>query len=325
MKVLGMGNALVDVLAKIEDDKVLESLALPKGAMTLIDEKKFQQLSYKLDELHKSIVSGGSASNTIVGLSNLAIDSGFIGRIGNDTFGQIYKEDLLKYNVYPHLIEVEETSGVASTFISKDGQRTFGTYLGAAAMLNTNDLASSIFEGYDIFYIEGYLVQSHALIEKAIKLAKEAGMKVALDLASYNVVEENFHFLLKIVPQYVDILFSNEEEAKAMTGLAAEKAVSKLAELVELAIVKAGVNGSWVQSGETKVHVPAHEVVCVDSTGAGDLYAAGFLYGFITKQNIKTCATLGTILAEEVIQVIGPKIPDNRWDVIKEQVAKLKK
>lgn len=323
MKVLGMGNALVDVLAKIEDDDVLQTLELPKGAMTLIDENKFHELSDKLEQMDKSIVSGGSASNTIVGLSNLGIDAGFIGRVGSDVFGELYKKDLLKYNVCPHLIEANEVSGVASTFISKDGQRTFGTYLGAAAKLSADDLSIEDFRGYDIFYIEGYLVQSHALIERAIQLAKEAGMKVALDLASYNIVEESIEFLSSILPKYVDILFSNEEEARVMTGLEAEEAISKLAEQVELVIVKTGASGSWVQHGQIKINVPAHEITCLDSTGAGDLYAAGFLYGLIMDKDLKVCGMLGTLLAEEVIQVIGPKIPDDRWKVIKEQMENL--
>lgn len=324
MKVLGMGNALVDVLALIESDDSIERLDLLKGAMTLIDEKKFLELSSELEQMNKSIVSGGSASNTIVGISTLGVDAGFIGRIGKDVFGKLYKDDLLRYGVKPHLVEVSETSGVASTFISKDGQRTFGTYLGAAALLDPADLSPRDFEGYNIFYIEGYLVQNHALIYEAIKLAKELGMRVALDLASYNIVEENLDFLSYIIPRYVDILFSNEEEALAMTGLVAEQAVSKLATMSDIAVVKAGANGSWVQHGSDKINIKADTVTCLDSTGAGDLYAAGFLYGLINDKDLKTCGVLGTLLASEVIQVIGPKIPDERWRVIKEEISKLK-
>lgn len=321
MKVLGMGNALVDVLAQIEDDNILKSLGLMKGAMILIDENKFHELSAKLDELNKSIVSGGSASNTIVGLANLGVQTGFVGRIGNDTFGELYKKDLEKYGVTPHLVEADEVSGVASAFISKDGQRTFGTYLGAAAKLTPEDLSIEDFKGYDVFYIEGYLVQSHALIMEAVKIAKEAGLKVALDLASFNIVEENEQFLSVIIPDYVDILFANEEEAKVMTGLDAEQAVSELARMVELAIVKTGANGSWVQQGSEKVQIPAHDIPCLDSTGAGDLYAAGYLYGYINNRDLMTCGKMGTLLAEEVIQVIGPKVPTDRWTVVKSAFA----
>jgi len=322
-KVLGMGNALVDVLAIVEDDKMLELLELPKGSMQLIDDKKFKTLSEEINKLNNSIVSGGSASNTIVGLARLCIETGFMGRIGKDYFGKFYKEDLDKYNIKSHLTEVNEASGVASTFISKDGERTFGTYLGAAALLNAEELNEKDFKDYTYFYIEGYLVQSHALIRRAIELAKEAGAKVILDLASYNVVEENREFLLEIIPLYTDIVFANEEEVKSLLNMEAEEAVSALAKQTGIAIVKTGEKGSWIQQGNEKVFVPAHKVNCVDTTGAGDLYAAGFIYGLINNCTLSVSGQIGTLLAAHVIQKIGAKIDDNKWNDIDAEINKL--
>ena len=321
MKVLGMGNALVDVLAKINDDNILPSLGLLRGAMTLIDKDQFLKLSKILDGMDKHVVSGGSASNTITGLAALGIETGFIGRIGKDSYGRQYKEDLQKHGIQSHLTEVEDHSGVASTFISKDGERTFGTYLGAAAMLSVDDISSEPFEGYDLFYIEGYLVQNYALIEKAVRLAKESGLTVAIDLASFNVVEANIEFLKRIIPQYVDIVFANEEEAQALTGLPPQEAVSAIHKMADLAIVKTGANGSWIQQGETKINVPVKKVTCVDATGAGDLFAAGFIYGLANGKNPETCARIGSITAREVIQTIGPKVPEDRWADIKREIA----
>lgn len=320
MRVLGMGNALVDVLAKIEDDEILPSLGLLRGAMTLINKNQFHDLSNLLDKMDKYIVAGGSASNTIVGLGALGVETGFIGRIGDDKYGNFYKEDLKSYSVNLHLSEVSEVSGVASTFISKDGERTFGTYLGAAALLQPEELDADVFKGYDLFYIEGYLVQNHALIERAVKLAKESGLQVAIDLASFNVVEANHEFLSSIIPSYVDIIFSNEEEAKAMTGLEAEEAVTKMQTMSDLVVVKTGAEGSWIQQGNGKIKVSANRVTCLDATGAGDLYAAGFIYGLSKGKSLETCAKIGTLLAGEVIQAIGPKIPQNRWEDIKKQI-----
>jgi len=324
-KVLGMGNALVDVLAIIEDDKMLELLELPKGSMQLIDNKKFETLTKELNKLNKSIVSGGSAANTIIGLTRLGIDAGFVGRIGKDSFGEYFKNDLEKYHVKSHLTEVDEISGVASTFISKDGERTFGTFLGAAALLCAEELHKEDFLGYSYFYIEGYLVQSHALIRMAIELAKESGAKVILDLASYNVVEENKDFLLDIIPQYADIVFANEEEAKSLLDVDAEEAVSILAKQTETAVVKVGEKGSWIQRGDEKVFVPAYKVDCVDSTGAGDLYAAGFIYGLINNCSLSVSGQIGTLLAAHVIQKIGAKVDDNNWEQIAEEVRKIRK
>lgn len=323
-KVLGMGNALVDVLAIIDNDKTLELLELPKGSMQLIDDKKFEVLTKEINKLETNIVSGGSAANTIIGLAQLGIETGFLGRIGKDSYGEVFKSDLSKHNVSSHLTEADEASGVASTFISKDGERTFGTYLGTAAKLSANDLQANDFQGYKYFYIEGYLVQSHELIRKAIILAKEAGAKVILDLASYNVVEENRDFLLEIIPKYADIVFANEEEARSLLGTDPEEAVSILAKSTEIAIVKMGAKGSWIQCGDDKVLVPTYSVNCIDSTGAGDLYAAGFIYGLINGRSIEASGQIGTILAARVIQYIGAKVHDDDWSDIFDTIEKIK-
>lgn len=316
-----MGNALVDVLALINDDSLLDKLALPKGSMQLIDEEKKNVLHHAMDDKEKFLASGGSASNTITGLAKLGITTGFIGRVGKDFYGNYYSEDLNKYGVNSHLIVNEnEASGIATTFVSKDGQRTFGTFLGAAAGLTFNDLKDEDFAGYDYFYIEGYLVQNLDLIRGAMSLAKKHGAKVVLDMASYNIVEASRDFLQEVIPQYVDIIFANEDEAKALLNLAPEEAVAELAKQVEIAIVKVGENGSWVQRDDERVFVPAMTVDCIDTTGAGDLYASGFLYGLINNCSLKRSAEVGTLLAGNVIQVVGPKMDDTKWKELIEKV-----
>lgn len=315
MKVLGMGNALVDVLALINDDNLLVQLNLPKGSMQLIDEERKNSLSRYINAGQSYIASGGSASNTITGLAKLGIYTGFIGRVGCDEYGNYYKKDLEKYNVNSHLIESEnEASGVATTFVSKDGQRTFGTFLGAAAELNIADLHEADFAGYDYFYIEGYLVQNLELISGAMQMAKRQGAQVILDMASYNIVEAGKDFLMDVIPQYVDIVFANEEEAKALTGFEPEQALNEIAKMTGVAIVKVGEKGSWIQRGSEKVFVPALKVNCIDTTGAGDLYASGFIYGLIKKLPLKNCGEIGTLLAGNVIEVIGPKMNDEKWE-----------
>lgn len=316
MKILGMGNALVDVLVLIEDDCSLEKMNLPKGSMQLIDEAKLHEINDSISELEKYLASGGSASNTIIGMAKMGVESGFLGKIGRDKYGEYFKNDLAKSGVAHHLTEVDKISGIATTLISKDGERTFGTYLGAAATLAPDDLKPEDFKGYHYFYIEGYLVQNLDLIRKAIVLAKDAGLKVILDLASYNVVQDNLDFLKEIIPQYVDILFANEEEAFAFSGKKAEQAVEELSSFVEICVVKEGSKGSWIKRGEDKIHVPALRVNCVDTTGAGDLYAAGFLYGLIQGKDLFVCGEYGTLLAGHVIQNVGAKISDEVWTQI---------
>ncbi|MEN9919820.1 MAG: hypothetical protein RL662_2256 [Bacteroidota bacterium] len=317
-----MGNALVDVLALINDDSLLTQLNLPKGSMQLIDEDRKIALSKVIEDKEKHIAAGGSASNTIAGLAKLGVDTGFIGRIGKDTFGDYYKNDIENCGVHPHLIVSDtEASGVATTFVSKDGQRTFGTYLGAAAALNPDDLKDEDFVGYDYFYIEGYLVQNLELIRRAITLAKKHGAKVVLDMASYNVVEASRDFLLEIIPTHVDIIFANEDEAKALLNVDLQEALRILSEQVEIVIVKIGEHGSWIQQEQERLHVPALNVNCIDTTGAGDLYASGFLYGLTKQMTLHDCAKIGTILAGNVIQVIGPKMNNEKWTELKSLIA----
>lgn len=323
MKVLGMGNALVDVLVFIENDNILSQFGLIKGGMQLIDEVTKETLHRVIDEQQKFLASGGSASNTITGLSKLGIDTGFIGMVGDDFYGKYYNDDLAKYGVVSYLsVNKGESSGVATTFISKDGQRTFGTFLGSAALLDKKDLNQVNFSGYDYFYIEGYLVQNLELIREAMTLAKKAGVKVILDLASFNVVEENRNFLLHILPEMVDIVFANEEEAQALLGVDTNKALDILGEYVEIAIVKVGAKGSYIKKGLESVFVPANIVDCIDTTGAGDLYAAGFIYGLIKGLSLKESGEIGTLLAGSVITQVGSKMDDLKWKELLEQIKK---
>jgi len=314
MKVLGIGNALTDILAFIDNDDLLVKFNLPKAGMTLIDAETKNSLQEAISDKEKFTAAGGSASNTIVGLARLGVEAGFIGSVGKDYYGNFYKEDLKKNGVNPLLITSDnQLSGIATTLISKDGQRTFGTYLGAAANISHADLRPEYFEGYQYFYIEGYLVQNLDLISTAISMAKEKGLKVILDMASYNVVEANRDYLLEIIPKYVDIVFANEEEAKALYNSSIEDALNKLAEITDIAIVKVGKKGSFIKQGETSIHIHAIDSKCIDTTGAGDLYATGFIYGLINSQALEKCGEYGSLLAGNVIEVVGPKMTDKKW------------
>ena len=312
-KVIGMGNALVDVLVKIDDDKLLEQFGLPKGSMQLVDKEKSQGIINALSHLKYDVASGGSAANTINGLAQLGISSGYIGKIHEDQFGQIFRKDMTDKGIQAFLLSGSLDTGVATTLISQDSQRTFGTYLGAAIELSANDLKSEYFSGYNFFHIEGYLVQNHELLEKAVKLAKEKGLKVSIDMASYNVVEANLDFLKNLISEYVDIVFANEEESKAFTGLDPESALDEIAKICEIAIVKIGAKGSLVKTSNERLVVNAFPARPVDTTGAGDLYAAGFLYGLVKGHSLTTCAKLGGLLGANVIEVIGPKMDAARW------------
>ncbi len=319
-KILGIGNALVDVLTQLKNDDLLASLGLPKGSMQLVDATKSNEIQELSKGLEKNMASGGSAANTIHGLAKLGAKTAFIGTIGKDETGDFFHNDLVTNNITPHLILSESPSGISNAMISTDGERTFGTFLGAAIELSASSLDANKFKGSDIIHVEGYLVQNHELLETILKMAKENGLKVSIDLASYNVVEDNLEFLREMVEKYVDIVFANEEEATAFTGLEPKQALDSIANICDIAIVKVGGDGSMIKEGENITIVPVDKIAPIDTTGAGDLYAAGFLYGLSVNFDHFKSGKIGTLLASTVIKNIGAKISDENWGFIRNEI-----
>lgn len=321
-KIIGLGNALVDVLVTLEDDDILKEMRLPKGSMTLINEDKLQRINECFSRMNTHLATGGSAGNAIRGIACLGAGTGFIGKVNNDFYGTFFRDSLLERGTDTKLLlSTTLPSGVASTFISSGGERTFGTYLGAAATLKSEDLSLEMFRGYAFLFIEGYLVQDHEMILRAIGLAKEAGLQVCLDMASYNIVEKDHAFFSLLVSKYVDIVFANEEEAKAFTGKEPEEALDMIAKMCSIAIVKLGAHGSILRKGTEEVRVKAVPVEKVaDTTGAGDYFAAGFLYGLTCGYSLEKCAKIGSLLSGAVIQVVGTELPEVRWEKIKKEI-----
>jgi len=315
-KILGLGNALTDILLQVSEDDLRE-LGLPKGSMSLISMEQAEQIQCRFASVKRRLVAGGSASNTLATIAQLGGKAAFIGKIGNDEIGEFYREDLKKNGVHPLLLTSDKMSGCSIVLITPDGERTFATYLGAAADMTADDIRKEAFIGYDIFHIEGYMVQDNALIEKAIRLAKESGCMVSLDLASYNVVNENHYFLKELIKKYVDIVFANEDESFAYTHLNPQESVEKIAQQCDIAVVKVGKRGSYVQQGNSMCHIGAITTSCTDSTGAGDLYAGGFLHALSDGFDIRKCGEIGTIAAGRVVEVIGTKLNEETWDEIR--------
>ncbi|MDR1156149.1 MAG: adenosine kinase [Bacteroidales bacterium] len=324
MRVLGMGNALVDMMTELPDDHLLDEFDLQKGSMQLVDKEFSNHVLGKIQQLKKSEISGGSAANTICGLAAMGIETAFIGKVGKDRLGEVFEKDLVRNGIHPLLQYSDNETGLALALVSPDGERTFATHLGAAVELEPDDLTSDMFQGYTHFYIEGYLVQHHELIRRAVELARENSLDVILDLASFNVVEDNLDFLHFLVEEYADVVFANADEARTFTdGKKPEDALEEIAEDCWIAVVKTGKNGSLIQNGRQVYRVPASRVNCIDTTGAGDLYASGFLYGMLNDLDLPLCGEIGSILAGKVIEVIGARIPDATWPEIKDRVKKV--
>lgn len=319
-RVLGLGNALVDLLIQMDNDSMINDLELPKGSMTMIEENQAEAIAELVKERNVPKVSGGSAANTIHGIASLGGECGYVGKIKDDEIGDFFKSDLESVGITTQLFNGNSASGCAYTFISTDSERTFATYLGAAVEMSANELTESMFEGYDIVHIEGYLIYNRDLILKAMQLAKKAGLTISLDMASYNVVEDNLEYLQEVVPNYVDIVFANEEEAKAYTKLEPREALDVFASQCEIAVVKIGKEGSLVKKGPEVVEVGIIETTPVDTTGAGDQYAAGFIYGLNQNLDLASCGKIAALLAGTVIAQYGARIEDSKWEPIREKV-----
>lgn len=318
-RILGIGNALVDVLTKVDNEQILSELHLPKGSMQLLSTEAYAEVTRRMLALPTKLTTGGSACNTLLALSHLDAPTGMIGKIGDDENGRFFASYFAQRGISTRLLHDSRPTGVASTFITPDGQRTFGTYLGAAARLTADELQQAWFEGYDYFYIEGYLVQNHDLVLRVIELAHAAGCEVCLDLASYNIVEADLDFFRALMPS-IDIVFANEQEAQALTGLEARAALDALAATCHIAVVKIGKHGVWACHGTEVAHCPARDVpVVVDTTAAGDYFAAGFMHALAAGEPLATCIARGSLLAGHIIEVVGTELPDATWQQLRLQ------
>ena len=315
-KILGMGNALVDIMIRLDSDHLLEKLELPKGSMQLVDRERSSGVLSTFRDYPKSQSAGGSAANTIHGLAKLGAKTGYIGVVGEDELGGFFVRDLIHAGVAPHMVHSSQETGRAVALVTPDSERTFATFLGAAIELSAGHLNPDIFKDYQYFHIEGYLVQNHSLIRRALEMAKDAGCLVSLDLASYNVVEANREFLHEMITRYVDIVFANEEEALVFTGQGPAEAVNEISTLVGIAIVKTGSKGSLVKTKEELHEIGVIPIKPLDTTGAGDLYASGFLFGHSRGLPLKQCGELGALLAGNVIECMGAKMDQERWERI---------
>src|ERR1035437_8183950 len=249
-RILGIGNALVDVMTLIDNDYILEKFSLPKGSMQLVDDEKSALIKSETSSFKRNLASGGSAANTIHGLAMLGAKAGFIGSVGKDDTGDFFENDMKMAGVKTFLSRRNSVTGTAVALISSDSERTFATHLGASVEMESGDLNPADFKDFDILYLEGYQIINKALVERACAIAKKCNMKIALDLASYNVVEEKLADFKEIIEKNIDIVFANEDEATSFTGFPPTEALNRLSMLCDIAVIKVGKEGSIKKRGE---------------------------------------------------------------------------
>ena len=318
---VGVGSALVDILTH-EDDAFLEAAGALKGGMVYVDRDHIDQTLSRATGT-PAVVPGGSACNTVVGVGRLGGRARFVGKRGNGAMGDFFENALRAHNVEPRLLRSETSTGRVLSIITPDAQRSMFTFLGAAAENRPEDIVAELFYDAAIVHLEGYLLFNPELMRKALSLAKAAGAKVSLDLASFNVVQESREFLGDLVDRYVDILLANEDEARAYTGEGEPRAALKeLSRGVEVAVLKIGERGSLISAEGRVIAVPAagDGRPAVDTTGAGDLWASGFLFGMAEGYSLERCGALGSACGYEVCQVVGAAIPEQGWQRIRKLI-----
>ena len=308
MKILGIGNAIVDVICKV-DDKFITQNNLTKSTMKLVDETEFEKLLLTLQI--EETVSGGSVANSIVGLSQLGNKVGFIGKVSEDDLGNKYEEGLKKENVeffYSKKKEVIPT-GTCLILITPDSERTMVTFLGTAGKINENDIDTNAVKSSEILFLEGYL-WDEGDPKKAFEKAINNSNKVAMSLSDLFCVERHKPHFLKLVKNKLDITFANEQEIMSLIDVKDFNEVINFAkEINKLIVITRGDKGAIAINKNEIVECSAKKDLKIkDLTGAGDLFAGGFLHGLINKKSIKESLEIGTEMSSRVIQIIGARL-----------------
>ena len=310
LDVVGIGNALVDVRSH-EDDGFIDKLDLNRGAMTLIDESRAHEL---YDAMGPAIeISGGSAANTIVGVASFGGRASYIGKVRDDQLGEVFRHDIRANGVHfgNPLASGGPSTGRCLIVVTPDAQRTMNTYLGVSSLLGPDDVDEATVASAQVVYLEGYLFDlppAQAAYWKASRVAHDAGREVSLTLSDSFCVERHFDAWRELVRDQVDILFANEHEITTLYRCDFDDALQHVRREVKVCALTRGPAGSVVVAGDDVHVIPAHPVEhLVDTTGAGDLYASGFLYGYTTGRELADCGRLGSLAAAEVIGHLGAR------------------
>ena len=320
--VIGVGSALMDILL-FESELFVADHGLIKGGMEMVGQERANELlADSANAFAVRLVPGGSACNTTIGLGRLCEKALFIGTRGDDELGRTLETSIRSNNVTPHFWKSSTPTGRVLSVITPDAERTMLTYLGASAETSAKTISPELFRGADMVHVEGYLMLNEPLIVAVLESAAAAKVPVSLDLASFTVVEANPNLIKDLVRKHVSVLLANEDEARSYTGVSNELDALKILALdAECAVVKVGKRGSYICLNDeiTKIK-PFGDGPALDTTGAGDLWAAGFLYGLINGKPITECGNIASLCGYEVCQVEGAQIPEGGWRRIKQSI-----
>ncbi len=318
-QVIGIGNAAVDLLVPIED-AFFEKTDLTKGGAKLVDWSVFSQLP---EESQRA--AGGSAANVMKGLARLGVPTAFLGKIGSDEKGAYFETSLVDHGIESLLQRIETPTTQIACMITPDGEKSMYIYAGAGAELSEEALSPELFSDRSLLHIDGYMLWNRSILPEALAMAKAQNLRVSIDLGCSELMVQFRELVLDLIPRYVDILFGNQEEIEILTGMNLQESLVFLGSLCPAVVVKVGQEGCWVAAHGKVFHSPgvvADKVV--DTTGAGDLFASGFLYGYLHQYALEDCARFGNIVGSAAVENYGAEIPEAKWPEIRRQIPNLK-
>lgn len=316
--VLGIGSPFLDTIIHVDED-FLRYIPGKKGGMEPISYEEMQEIIKQADGRTLTF-SGGSCSNTIKGLSYLGLHCALFGVIGQDKAARQYMSFIRKSGIVPLFQVSNSYTSQAVCLVTPDGERTCRSFLGASRDIKLENVTPELFKNVKLVHIEGYSLLQGILPEKAMQLAKAAGAKISFDLASFELVEEFKERILVLLSRFVDIAFANDDEIKMLTGVGGQKGCQYLKDISEMAVVKQREQGCWVGQSDALIHKPALEVQMVDSTGAGDLFASGFLAAYLSGKSLEECAHMGNLVGAAAVQINGTEISQEHWERLRKSL-----
>jgi len=323
-KAMGVGSPIMDLLAHVPEE-FLANIHGDKGGMELVELEDMNAMIGRADT-EMAIAPGGSAANTIFAMARLGVACAFLGKIGEDDDGALYLELFEELGGDTSRFKKTRDHSTARCFsmITPDSERTMRTNLGAAALLDPQEISAADFKGYDHVHAEGYLLFNRDLAESVLHSAKQAGCTVSLDMGAFEVVKAAEDILPRLLRDYVDCVFANEDEAEAFCGHREyHAALDTFSDYCETAAVKLGAEGALLKRGDERAQVSATKVEkVVDTTGAGDFWAGGFLFGYLSDLPLEDCGRLGALLGGAVVEHTGADLHDDSWNRIKPHFEK---
>lgn len=313
--VIGVGNPFIDHIIEV-DENFVQQLKGQKGGMVAVDYDALLQIIAD-SKKEPVLILGGSGANTIRGLAHLGHHCGLLGSIGKDALGMKFLEHLHKLGITSFLVATEIPTAQVVCMVTPEGERTMRSFLGSAGEMRIQNVDKQIFQGAKLVHIEGYSLMNRDFTQSIMQFAKSAGAKISFDLGSFEVVKAYKDIIKPLLAEYVDLLFANREEIYALTQLDPEQGCDKLRKLCPMVVALMGKEGSLVGTEIEMIHTPAFEVPTLDTTGAGDLFASGFIHGYLKGSSIKDSARFGALIAAEVVQVKGVNIPIDRWEALR--------